>query len=610
MTQAETSLARAPLHRKMTNNAQKKKIIECQKLIEAHDYEPARKILKKILKQYKPGRPAEIQEVQALIFYADIQRLTGFYADAYKNYCVVLGQKPDLEPRLLDSIFHCLVNPIEFEVNEVLCHHLRLYLASENTDNAQIENLIATTIKRIFHTDDPDYPLELDFISSHPLLLEALPLLVLPDASIELFLIGLRSHLLTTLLTNGLIPELVSIVIAMSARGHRTEFVSTVPEIERPLVEGLHRALSDYLSAPQGLELVVHLMLALSMYQSITEFPQQPALRGLSSEPWPPALTKLQEIFHAAETESALKPQIKVMGGITDLVSRKVRQQYEGNPYPQWNSLQVVSEKRHMLSAFNHMENIEQREKFNHELQVLVAGCGTGRHPVYLSNTVDNIKITALDLSLASLAYGQRMADKFGCENIDFIQGDLLRVDQLQQQFDVIESVGVLHHMKDPAQGLAALIDILAPAGILNLGLYSELARVEIKRIIDTKIPTGTESSKQNIQQIRDEILVSSTSPESKLILSYRDFFSLSECRDLLFHEQEHRFTIPQIEKLLADHGLRFAGFRGLSNRAYAAYTHQFPDDIPRLNLANWHQFELLNHTLFSGMYQFYCQKM
>jgi len=24
------------------------------------------------------------------------------------------------------------------------------------------------------------------------------------------------------------------------------------------------------------------------------------------------------------------------------------------------------------------------------------------------------------------------------------------------------------------------------------------------------------------------------------------DFFSLSECRDLLFHVQEHRFTIPQ----------------------------------------------------------------
>ena len=41
----------------------------------------------------------------------------------------------------------------------------------------------------------------------------------------------------------------------------------------------------------------------------------------------------------------------------------------------------------------------------------------------------------------------------------------------------------------------------------------------------------------------------------------HRDFFSTSECRDLLFHCQEHRFTLPQISAFLAESGLAFLGF-------------------------------------------------
>ena len=39
------------------------------------------------------------------------------------------------------------------------------------------------------------------------------------------------------------------------------------------------------------------------------------------------------------------------------------------------------------------------------------------------------------------------------------------------------------------------------------------------------------------------------------------DFFSTSGCRDLLFHVQEHRFTIPQIAAFLAENDLAFVGF-------------------------------------------------
>ena len=39
------------------------------------------------------------------------------------------------------------------------------------------------------------------------------------------------------------------------------------------------------------------------------------------------------------------------------------------------------------------------------------------------------------------------------------------------------------------------------------------------------------------------------------------DFYSTSAVRDLLFHVQEHRFTIPQISEILINFKLEFLGF-------------------------------------------------
>ena len=39
------------------------------------------------------------------------------------------------------------------------------------------------------------------------------------------------------------------------------------------------------------------------------------------------------------------------------------------------------------------------------------------------------------------------------------------------------------------------------------------------------------------------------------------DFYSTSGTRDLIFHVQEHRFTIPEISKILKDLNLEFIGF-------------------------------------------------
>ena len=109
----------------------------------------------------------------------------------------------------------------------------------------------------------------------------------------------------------------------------------------------------------------------------------------------------------------------------------------------------------------------------------------------------------------------------------------------------MIESVGVLHHMDNPMAGWKVLTDCLKPNALMKIGLYSELARQHIVEIRNEIKERGTGSSNAEMRSFRD-MLIASDKHHHKQILKSSDFYSLSELRDLLFHVEEHRFTIPK----------------------------------------------------------------
>ena len=91
----------------------------------------------------------------------------------------------------------------------------------------------------------------------------------------------------------------------------------------------------------------------------------------------------------------------------------------------------------------------------------------------------------------------------------------------------------------------------------MRIGLYSELARQDIVKIRKEILETGI-GSKDFAMKLFRENMINSRKNHYKQILDSNDFFSLSEFRDLLFHVQEHRFTIPDIKECLFNLGLSF----------------------------------------------------
>jgi hypothetical protein len=76
----------------------------------------------------------------------------------------------------------------------------------------------------------------------------------------------------------------------------------------------------------------------------------------------------------------------------------------------------------------------------------------------------------------------------------------------------------------------------------------------------------------------------------------------------LLFHVQEHRLTLSQIQSFLADSHLNFVGFE-VDRSVLHQYRAHFSDDPSCIELRNWASFEVDNPDTFSGMYQFWIQK-
>ena len=250
--------------------------------------------------------------------------------------------------------------------------------------------------------------------------------------------------------------------------------------------------------------------------------------------------------------------------------------------------------------------NIEFNNKFLNP-NVLIAGCGTGQHLVHIIG-YQNSNVVGVDLSLTSLAYAKRKIEETGYKNVEFLQGDILDLKNIKRKFDVIECGGVLHHMKEPLEGLKVLLELLEPHGFLKLGLYSEISRKHLARAREFIKEKKFNNTVEDIRNCRDAILKQNDDQLLRKVIRNNDFYSTSGTRDLIFHVQEHRFTIPEISKILNDFNLEFLGFTNPSFKK--KYLQSFPDDKKNLSLDNWNQFEINNPTAFYGMYQFWVRKI
>ena len=88
------------------------------------------------------------------------------------------------------------------------------------------------------------------------------------------------------------------------------------------------------------------------------------------------------------------------------------------------------------------------------------------------------------------------------------------------------------------------------------------------------------------------------------------DFYSVSGCRDFLFHENEVQLTIEELKRCLTQLNLRFLGFANLNEITKCKFSQKFGKQANFLDLNQWEKYEEQFPNTFVTMYQFWCQDM
>ncbi|WP_414464475.1 methyltransferase domain-containing protein [Hyphomicrobium sp. DY-1] len=323
------------------------------------------------------------------------------------------------------------------------------------------------------------------------------------------------------------------------------------------------------------------------------------------------ALDRLRE-DKLERSHSANVPKIAAVANANaNATSQAVRDQYESAPYPRWTSLGVLTNKAEWQGTLRQFFDRDRLKFLDEPFELLIAGCGTGLQALAAATVYGpNARVTAIDISRASLGYASRMAERLSIPNVQFLQADILDLEntaEFKERFDVIECVGVLHHMQDPFRGWTILKTCLSSSGIMLIGLYSRIARRYLAELKNAEDYPGPNCSNRELRNYRQSLV---KRPDGKLRDEYfgiRDLYSTSAFRDLFLHVSERNHSLPEIATFMSSNGLNFRGFMNVQDFV------KLKEVLPLVEwpgkLKQWAELEKRNPNLFGDMYRFWCDK-
>lgn len=282
-------------------------------------------------------------------------------------------------------------------------------------------------------------------------------------------------------------------------------------------------------------------------------------------------------IFHPRESVEViklntqtqeLKPTFPMTSENEAAVSAAVAKLYDTYPFPPEPLIDEpppgYNWRWHWPSAYSFCTG---RAPQSNTIKILDAGCGSGVGTEYLVHLNPDAQVTGIDLSAGTLAVARERCQRSGADRVTFQQLSIYDVGQLEDRFDLINCVGVLHHMPDPIKGIQALATKLAPGGLLHIFVYAALGRWEISLMQQAIAMLQGEQRGDYRDGVQVGRQLFSALPETNRIVKRdKERWALEnhqdECfADMYVHPQEVDYTIDTLFELIDASGLEFVGF-------------------------------------------------
>jgi SAM-dependent methyltransferase len=201
--------------------------------------------------------------------------------------------------------------------------------------------------------------------------------------------------------------------------------------------------------------------------------------------------------------------------------------------------------------------------------RILDAGCGTGHRLAALAKAYRKTHFTGLDISGAALEVGLQLAEKHQLKNLRFWQGDISEL-EASDEFDLIISTGVVHHLPDPARGVNQMCRLLSPEGMMLLWLYhrfGEFDRLLQRELVLTLAGSGPANFDAGINLLAE--LKISLNPEQygSGLLSQDDASQLTLDVDAFLNPIVHAYRFGEAMELFAGAGMDWVAINGITTR-------------------------------------------
>ncbi|BCE01387.1 methyltransferase domain-containing protein [Marinicellulosiphila megalodicopiae] len=491
-----------------------------------------------------------------------------------------------------------------------LYNDLNAFFEFTGVDFQKLHSLTSSLLIHQYELDQ-EYPpcIDINDLVDNKVLLNGLTHLLFTNKYIEKFILSLRKQILFKCLESQKnYTKWMPLITAISQQAINDEQILYIDAQEDIMLNHIQAVIESDLQQQWSCKSISSALLLFAMYQPISNLKNWHKIMDHPINKWASNIRPLitRAVWNVKQ-EIELSEQFHLDNPLTNQTSIKVQQQYEHHPYPRWLQLGYNTATNYGRALEKEFFGFRAPDYFNRgELKVLIAGCGTGQHALKVAKYFRNTQVNAIDLSSRSLAYAKQMSDKLNIQNIHFQQMDILQLPKTEQ-YHVIECSGVLHHMQDIQTGFKILKDQLLPGGLMKVGLYSKQARKIIDKMRNLIEIKQIQSDQNGIRLLRFALIQSSKVAFEQLFKS-PDFYSLSGCRDLLFHVSEITSTPKQIKQLCELNDVRFLGFVRVADDVKQAYLTKYPNDPMMVNLNNWESFEK-THNCFESMYQFYVQK-
>jgi SAM-dependent methyltransferase len=283
----------------------------------------------------------------------------------------------------------------------------------------------------------------------------------------------------------------------------------------------------------------------------------------------------------------------------------EVREQYESWVYPL--PVQDLDEDA-KAGGMDGSDPSQLRRKFwprpvePQKLKILIAGCGTNQAARHAYRN-PGCEVVGVDISQSSLAHEAYLKDKHTLANLRLHCLSILDIEKLGEQFDLIVSTGVLHHLPDPDAGLRKLKTVLLPHGVMSIMVYGWYRRFGVYMMQEAFRLLGIEQTKEGVGLVRETL---DALPEWHHVKSYvkgaPDLNFDGGCVDTFLHRADRPYTVTQVLRLASDNGLSFQDWIDRHGYSISALV---PDTLAIHPLAarlkpeeQWQLAELLSQSL------------